>query len=820
MYKYGIFLASTFLAGNACAQEVKTTWTANREAVENEVVTTGVARGRDRLSSATSTSTIREGEINRIGPQAFPDLVRYIPGIRVEAGGGEAGASYTVRGLPLVSEGAKYLQLQEDGLPVLEFGDIYSATPDMFIRLDANVASVESIRGGSASTFASNAPGGVINLISKTGDVEGGSLRVSSGLGTGTERVDVEFGGRLGKDWRFHVGGFYRAGSGPFSLGYNGYAGGQVKFNVTREFTGGHIRVSAKLLDDRVPHFTAGPISVDGTDADPKYGDVPGFSVQKDQLVSRYLTSTMFRNTDNQAETINLQSGMRAKQTALGMEAQFTLGEFTVVDRMRYASSSGSDLQVLPIAVFPAVEFLNAYGGAGLVYATGPQTGQSVANPASLNGNGLVAAAAAFYTRFRDLGNFTNDLRISRVVPLGQSSLTLTGGIYRSHQVIDYVSNLPQYLETVTGGGNGALLDVVDAQGQVLTATGYLGRFPFPGVAVDYYANTTYDVTAPYGSFNYAAGDISIGGSVRYDHIRAQGSTGQNGPNDFSPFDVNGDGAISPSEVEVPVLTAASRYPVNYSTGYASYSLSVNYRPLEWFSAFGRYSRGGRASADRILGSDKMNLLAGTLAAGTRGYDPVRQAEIGIKLRKSGASLNLTGFWARVSESNFQTYTDANGVPTYALFTNGYRAMGLELEAAFRRGPVSIKGGATYTNATIVNSLDPALVGNTPRRQPRLLFQFMPTYDVDLFTIGANVVGTGSSYAQDINLLKQPAYTTVGAFAQVRPMRNLELSLNVANLFDTLAITDVIDSAIPASRVVSARSLPGRTVNLSSRFFF
>ena len=83
---------------------------------------------------------------------------------------------------PIASGGAKFLQLQEDGLPVLEFGDITFGNADIFLRADLNLSSVEAIRGGSASTFSSNSPGGVLNLISKTGEQEGGALQFGAGL--------------------------------------------------------------------------------------------------------------------------------------------------------------------------------------------------------------------------------------------------------------------------------------------------------------------------------------------------------------------------------------------------------------------------------------------------------------------------------------------------------------------------------------------------------------------------------------------------------------------------------------------------------------
>jgi outer membrane receptor protein involved in Fe transport len=49
----------------------------------------------------------------------------------------------------------------------------------LFLRADLSLAAVEAIRGGSASTFASNSPGGIVNFISKTGDTEGGAVQVS-----------------------------------------------------------------------------------------------------------------------------------------------------------------------------------------------------------------------------------------------------------------------------------------------------------------------------------------------------------------------------------------------------------------------------------------------------------------------------------------------------------------------------------------------------------------------------------------------------------------------------------------------------------------
>ena len=50
------------------------------------------------------------------------------------------------------------MQFQEDGLPVLNFGDIAFGTADTFVRADYNIDRVELVRGGSASTATVTAP--------------------------------------------------------------------------------------------------------------------------------------------------------------------------------------------------------------------------------------------------------------------------------------------------------------------------------------------------------------------------------------------------------------------------------------------------------------------------------------------------------------------------------------------------------------------------------------------------------------------------------------------------------------------------------------
>jgi outer membrane receptor protein involved in Fe transport len=183
-----------------------------------EVVVTGVVNPRAKLKSSVSITTLDVKQVEQSAPRSTAEIFRTIPGIRSESSGGEGNANIAVRGVPISSGGSKYLQLQEDGLPVLLFGDIAFATSDIFTRFDRNIAKIEAIRGGSASTLSSNSPGGIINFISKTGKTEGGSMATSFGLDYNDFRTDIEYGSRIGDGLYFHAGGFYRTGEGVNSM--------------------------------------------------------------------------------------------------------------------------------------------------------------------------------------------------------------------------------------------------------------------------------------------------------------------------------------------------------------------------------------------------------------------------------------------------------------------------------------------------------------------------------------------------------------------------------------------------------------------------
>ncbi len=820
------FKASVSLAAVvsvACWSVAASAQEADDAAAESEeIIVTAVAKGSNRLDTSVSVSTLSEELIAASAPRSAAEILRNIPGIRSESSGGEGNANIAVRGLPVASGGAKFLQLQEDGLPILEYGDITFGNADIFLRADFNVSRVESVRGGSASTFASNSPGGVVNFISKTGEQAGGAIQLSTGIDYEEYRVDADYGGSLGNDTFFHVGGFYRQGTGPRDVGYNGLKGGQIKANITKKFDRGYIRLSGKYLDDRAVGYLPNPVLVTGTNSNPKYSNVPGFDINGDSLHSRFFKSATTLNASNQRQSFDITDGMRPLVKSVGFEGSYDVTDsVTIVNRFRFSDISGSFNSPFPGSVDTAANVTaNVLGdnpvslvATRLAYANGPGAGTTVP------GSALVARVVLFNTRLKSLDNITNDFRVNYSGEIGGGNLDLTGGLYASRQDIETEWLWTGHLFEVAGGGNARLIDAFNGA-TPLTDGGTVGYgATFFGNCCRRVYDLQYKTYAPFASATLTFDNLTLDASIRSDFLRARGQTfgADNGGGRIGviPTDVNGNGSISNAETRTSVVPLTQPSPVNYNFDYRSYSFGANYKLQDDLAIFARYSRGGRANADRIaFNNDNIDRVTGALQSPAVAVDFVKQLEGGVKYSSRGVSVFATVFHAKTEEENFEATTQRT-------FSRSYKATGIELEGAYRVGGFSLRAGGTYTDAEISrDNRNAGVVGNRPRRQAKFVYQGSASYETDMFTVGASAIGTTDSFAGDSNLLRLPSFTQVNAFLAVRPIDRVEVSLNANNLFNVEGYTEAEEDAIPGNGIVRARSINGRTIAAAVKVSF
>jgi outer membrane receptor protein involved in Fe transport len=723
------------------------------------IIVTGTPQGVSKMRSSVSVSTLDGEQLTRSGATSTAEVLRSVPGVRSESSGGESNANVTVRGVPISAGGSRYVQFQEDGLPILQIGDLQFATPDTFMRGDGSLDRLEVIRGGSASTLATNAPGGIINFISKTGEEKGGSISISRGIDYDQTRYDFDLGGRLGPKTRYFIGGFYRNGEGVRDGGVNVEGGGQLRGNITQELDNGFVRLNFKVLNDRSPTYLPVPVRFENG----QIREIPGIDPRTASFYSPFLRQDITLTRDNGRKATNINDGFTAKTNAIGLEAKFDLGNgFSIDEKFRVAKNNGRF-----VGIFPGDNVTNVT----TTFATGPRAGQAY--------SGGAFPGVVFNTSLDDLDLTSNDLKLTKLMELGGGNkLTGTAGLYTSVQDVAMTWNFNQYLFQATGDKPALLNSTIN------------GTNAFGGCC----SNTTvseYKFTSPYFALGYEGGPVNVDLSVRDDRLKVTGTYNQ------LLFAPTGSTTYDPRAERI----------INYKKNKLSYSLGGNFRIDRNLALFARYSEGVAFNGDRITFFSPQARVDGTSPIP---INEVKQFELGGKFRSNNFSAFVTLFQAKTDESNFE-------LTTQKFTANKYDAKGVELEGALNFDGFRMGAGMTYTDAKVKDSSDRAVIGKTPRRQADVILQLSPSYTIGDFSVGSTIIHTGKSKddspAGPISVTL-PAYTVVNAYVNYNFVKNTTLSLAANNLTNEIGYTESNDGR------GAARSINGRAVKLSLKYSF
>lgn len=793
-----------------------------------KIVVTAAPAGATMQEASVSVSSFDQDDMLKLAPRSTAELFRAIPGIRAESSGGGGNANITIRGIPLATGGSKFMQIHEDGLPVLEYGDINFGNTDNFLRSDWSVGLVESVRGGSASTFASNSPGGVINLISATGENGGGAIGTSFGVDYDEFRLDFSYGGEINSDLYFHVAGHSRLGEGPRETGFNGDEGGQIRFNITQVLDNGHIRFHFKNLKDNATTYLPAPVLVKNNG---EFGPVAGFDASSESLhsgaTSNISTFDSFGNPRNR----DLSDGIESNVVSFGLEVDLEVTPDTFfVNKFRSSDISGGFIS-------PFTDTFGAYGpqsadtmaaaicgsaldGEGNAFNC-TSTNVTLANTDTPY-NGLAFLNLLFDTEFKDLGNTINDMNLRKEFDNG---ISITAGYYYSKQNIATSWNSWQTSIQTVEGGNSQYLHITDADGTPLVNQGL-----WAPSFLSWEWDLEYTTTAPYANVGFEVGDNWLFDvSVRRDTVQANGELISACCGGNTDFDLNGDGVISGNSEDASASNGfgfgggvinlnranGSGQLVDYEADNTSFSLGGSYLYSDNMTVFARYSEGGRAIADRLLQIAGTLNQDGSLTNTTSGFDETEQFEIGIKYNTRDLQINATLFDTVTSDTQAELTSGLT-------FIREYEATGIELEGLYEiAAGFSVNGNITWTDAEISRDVfNPAIVGKTPRRQADYIYTITPQYENDDLVIGATFQGSGDYFVSDSNELKQDAYVITNLFATYYVSDNLSVSLNVNNATDEFVITESEEGSALSGDIIRARPLNGRTTNLSIKYEF
>ncbi|MEO1434745.1 MAG: TonB-dependent receptor, partial [Bacteroidota bacterium] len=696
----------------AAGQTITVNFTMGVDALKmDEIVISGIQDNRTKIESSVAITTLDPEIIEQRNPRGTGELLNAVPGTHVDNSSGEVAAQIFARGLAtsLQSQtGYHYVSLQEDGLPVLS-SEIQFSIFDMYHRPDATVGRFEALRGGSASIASANAPGGIFNFISKEGtDTPTGLVKLQAGVQGPTNpvaRIDINLGGPMTKGWYYNVGGFYRFDEGARNLPYNANVGGQIKGNMVKRYDKGNIKFYAKYLNDKVTRFEFLPVS--DLETLTPFGD---FDLNTSALYPELLAENMpdgerFLEDPNATRSFDSNLGISTRNYAMGINLVHNLGKtgqdegWIIRNNFKYSYISQDYSQYAGNIVFDPENAMNEFLGLPAFFAN-LFTDYQYADLAT--GEVLYSASQGIdnVDKFYAGAGFTITNRIHDV--LNQFVITKKAG---RHQLGfgaygSYAFAEPNW----TGEG---IISTLEANPRNLVITHVNPFAPNdPDVGTFYYTNPETGILSEGGAvYNRSTGSsailsffftdlwevnerLNIDFGLRWENVFHDGENEafEFASNLLPSTDLNPlfalpdgpDGDFATWYDSGTRIGTGEFNEYNFTYGYWSGSLGINYKIKENLAVYGRGTRGVKAPE---IGYYINNFVNQPIERGIK--ETIYMGEIGLKVKNDIGSIFMTGFISQMNDVNFQLFIP--GENASVLFTpstfNTIRTIGLELES-------------------------------------------------------------------------------------------------------------------------------------------
>lgn len=736
-----------------------------------EVVVTGSSNPRSKLESSIAITTLGAKAIENRAPISTADILQTIPGFVVETSGGEVGNNLFARGIP--SAGAyEYVQIQEDGLAVFEDGALQFANADNWYRLDETVSKMEAVRGGSASIFASNAPGGIVNFISKTGQNEfQGRAKLTVG-DYGLFRTDLNLGGALVKDKLFfNVGGFYRADDGIRKTGFTANKGGQVKMNLTYKFDdGGYLRLNYKKLDDRNTFYLPIPLKSNNG----KVEGVAGFNPNYGTLTSANFSHLSVPQYGGGTFKADLEDGVHPVVDAIGAEFKKKIADKVTLKNAFRNTKIDLNYNAIYSSGGPWTQDGYATDVQKLASAnTGDLSYTYVDNNTALDPNALIMRADHWYIH-KQMENFANNLSFN----FDLKPVNLTVGYYYSNWKSKQYWNWSNYLVDVTD--NPRLVNVNNTGSGIAHTWNGIERITWlerdaetKGKLNDFYVDAEIQATE----------NLTFNAGVRYD------KNVYSGYRDNARFGAENLGVLDNNTADDAVTTIQGNpYTYwRYDVSELSYTAAGNYKFNENMASYIRYSHGFRSPIEESFYDNAKDLskLENTF---------VNQLELGYKYANSFLSVNANLFHMNLKNVAFtDILADGTSENKFADVNN----LGLEVETNLRYSIARLNFNFTvqnpeYDNFTGKNADGSTFNfnGNTARRIPKFFCVIRPEVDITKRLSGyVQYSYFDKKYTNQDNKQVLPAFKEVGAGLSYT-VNNLRFAVDGTNLFNEIGLTE------------------------------
>ncbi|PUB26759.1 TonB-dependent receptor-like protein [Elizabethkingia sp. YR214] len=825
-----ITVAIVFLAAssNMTAQKKKAD-TAKTKDID-EVIMTGVFDKRTRMNAPIAISVLKSDIIEKQVPNSAADLLKNVPGVYVNSSLGEIRNNVSSRGISAGSSDGtfayEYISMQEDGLPVTNT-TYFNYGPDFFLRADATISQIDAVRGGPASITAANAPGGIFNYISKTGGNKfGGEIRAKYGIqganNSGYHRIDANFGGPLGDNWFFNIGGFYRYDLGARYAGYPFNNGGQIKANIVKKYNKGSLKVFLKYLDDKNGYAQLIPTR-NYTDPEP----AEGFSSSSSLLIPKLqYNSPDFIHGGN----IDYNSGrlVSNKYRSVGLNWDHNLGnEWKLLLASKYADNDVVQNSV-GNSFLTSLDDMTPYfliGGVGIgTYSfKDALTGQELASVNSTLGAGGLPVYQITKNQLPGQSIQNNSFLMSTLnfyenkVKESMSQLTINkkwnnmnfsfGGYYGYSDVwrfsgitgigLTTLENRPRMMTLSLTGVT--TLDFTkpgvyqltngDGFAQAAGNTGALLEFKAKQQQGSLFFGHTWDITD----------HLTLDWGIRYEKVWIKG----NNTRTYLFSDKNGgtDGNLYPlyNNNALAKLTNVvySRQLENFS-----YSAAVNYKFNNNIAVYARYSKGSKSPDLDIFFAANMPETIDLLNPQSR---KTQQVEMGFKAKTNYFDAFITPFYSLLSNVPYSFLADdgKGGFYTTPVLYNKNETYGIELET-------NIRPADNFSIRAVLTLQDPKVkegylwnLGSAPGPSDDTVFSYSGTTIAYTPKIMANITPNlkigkafgfvtwsymGKREGSNTNVYKLPGFSQFDLGIGYNLNENLSMLVNVNNVFNKYGV--------------------------------
>ncbi|SHI97857.1 Outer membrane receptor proteins, mostly Fe transport [Mesonia phycicola] len=728
----------------------------------NEVVLTATSTRRSQKETPLSITSFGQKELAQKNTGSQADILRSVPGITAEGGGGEVGANVFVRGLP---SGGQYQfnPIQIDGMPVLGTFGLNSSAHDVYFRNDLGMRSLEFVRGGSSILYGVGSVAGIINYTSVTGSAQPKTtLRIETATNS-RYKADFVTSGPLGgedSDLFYSFSGFYRYDEGPIKTGLT-TRGFQLRGNIKKKFENGSFTLSGQTIDDKVQFFLPLPLE-GGTRARPTGND--GETIYTLQTAA---ASDFSYQTPDGMYHSPIDDGVKTKGGYFLANYIYNFEDDLKFDaKLRYSKYQH--------------EFNLFLDGSGLADANVVETqaeylaarNLSSGDFTYLNGEALDSDALLFENRVLDRDRPIQELMADIKLVKSLNAHTFTLGSFMTHSEADDVNFITSYLSEYRDRPDLINVSGYTVNGITNRGTSYSNRSVTSNKIAVYLADEirldkwNFDVGLRY---ERASGDIKIEGTKSY----VVDNTGIENIDNV----MWGNGSYTRGHVTADGLAVA---------------LAALYKIDESYSVYGNFSKGYFFPELRSISFDGFGNPAS--------YKPenILQGEAGLKYGKGKLSGTVALYGVTLKDRRAVTFVNTDdGGATEQVDIQDSETYGAEVTWNWRFvKDFSFGGSVTYQDHQLTKSEgNPEFVGNELRRQPKLLGTLNLGYNNTKVDAAFGYNYTGEKYSNDANTILLDAFGLASlnmgyTFSMGENLESIRLGARVYNLFNSEGITE------------------------------